>query len=121
MNFGLIIVNTRSVAVILDDINNKSGHGIQWLECIVEIACSYAFDVAIHACLCTYSEKERRDIFHFQNSLLCQLSNEGNKTLLWRVRPLKNGNPLLEPNEQLFAKLIVFCLDLRLDSKRRIR
>lgn len=63
MNFGLVIVDTRSISVILDDVNNEPRHCIQWLECVIEISCSYAFDVAVDAGLCAYPEEERGNIF----------------------------------------------------------
>ena len=105
VNFGLIVVDARSIAVILDDVHDEPGHRIKSLESVFEISSCYTLNVAVDARLRAHSEEERRHVFDLENTLLGQLSDEGNKVLLEGVRALIDINPLLKPNKQLFLQL----------------
>lgn len=82
VDLGLVIVNTGSISMILDDVNNQPGHRIQGLERVVEVAVGNALDVAIHARFGANTEEERGHVFHLQDALLGQLSDEGDEVFL---------------------------------------
>jgi len=58
MDLRLIVVDSRSVAMILDDIDNQSRHRVKNLESVFELPVCHAFDVAVHTCLRTHTEEE---------------------------------------------------------------
>lgn len=61
----LVVVNSGSVAVVLDDVHNQPGHGVQGLEGESELSRIDVLDVAVDARLGAHAEEERGDIFRF--------------------------------------------------------
>ena len=82
MDLCLIIVHSRSVAVIFDDVYNETRQSVHCLEGMFVISDSHAFDTAADAGFGANPEEERGDIFYFEDSLLRKLSYEGHKILL---------------------------------------
>lgn len=105
VNFRLVVIDSRRVAVILDDVDNEARHCIQSLEGVSKLARSRVLIVRVHARFGTYPEEKRRYIFNLQNTLLGQCIDERHERLLRRVRALVDADPLLEPHEQLLSKL----------------
>lgn len=106
VNLGLVIVDSRSVAMVLDNVHNEPRHSVQSLEGVGKVVGGDALDVAVDAGLRTDSEEEGRRILDFQNALLRQLCDEGHKAFLGGVGALEDIDPLLEPNEKLLAHLL---------------
>lgn len=83
MNLCLVIVHARGIAVVLDDVDNQSRHGVESVEGEVVFPSRHALGITVDAGLCANTEEERGNIFDFQDALLRQLSDERNKALLW--------------------------------------
>ena len=108
MNLCLIIVDSRSIAMILDDVDDEPGHGIYRLERVVILASFDTFVELIYASFCANAEEKGRSVFGLQDPLLCELCDEGDKTFFWRSRSLEDVDPLLETNEQSFMHAVVW-------------
>ena len=85
MYFCLVIVDTRSVTVVLNDVDDQARHRIQGLESKVELSRSDTLEVAIDTGFGADAEEERRNVFDLQNTLLGELGDIGNKGLLGGV------------------------------------
>lgn len=112
VDLRLVVVDPRRVAVVLDDVHDQARHGVEGLEGEAKLSCVDVLDVAVDARLCTDTEEERRGVLGLQDALPSELRDVRHERLLWRVRPLVDADPLLEPNEQLLAQ----ALRLRLDG-----
>ena len=115
MNFGLVVVDSRSVSMILDDIDDKPCHSIERLESIFSLPSGQTLRVATDTGLCAHTEEEGGDVFSLQNALFRELSDERDKALFWRMGSLEDSDPLLEPSEELLPQLLSlgFCGRLR--------
>jgi hypothetical protein len=89
VDFGLIVIDTRGIAVILDDVNNEPRDRVQSLKSLFKISSSDMLKVAADAGLGTNTEEQQRHVLYFQNALLRQLGYEGNECLLRRMRALE--------------------------------
>jgi hypothetical protein len=69
MDLFLIIVDSRSIAVIFDDVYDKTRQSVHCLEGVFVISDSHAFDAVVDAGFGANPEEERGDIFYFKNSL----------------------------------------------------
>lgn len=99
VDLGLIVVDTGSVSVVFDYVDDESRDGIQSLEGLLELTGSDAFKVAGDTPFGTDTEEQRRHILHFQNPMFRELCDEWNESLLRRSRLLEYVDPLLEIDE----------------------
>ena len=106
VDLGLVVVHPRGITVILDDVHDEPGEGVECLEGIVQFACRDALDVGCHAGLGADTEEERGYVLCFQDSVLRQVGNERNEVLLGGGSPLEHSDPVLEPHVQLLAQLL---------------
>lgn len=114
VHLGLVIVDTRSIPVVLDDVDDQARHRIQSLESIIKLSSCDALEVAVDAGIGADAEEERGDVLDLQDTLLSKLGDVRYKSLLWGVRTLEDSDPLLEPREKLLPELLSLRFDRRL-------
>lgn len=81
VDLRLIIIHSRCISMVFDNVYNQPGHRIERLECVVKVSRLDAFDVAVDTRFGAYSEEKRGDILDFQDALFRKLGDKRNKVL----------------------------------------
>lgn len=121
VHLRLVVVHTRRVSVILDDVRDQPGHRVQRLECVLGLADLNELDVAGDAGFGTDAEEERGEVFDLEDALLRELGDERNEALLGVVGALEDTDPLLEPAKELLTEVLVLGTGGRLTSRGGFR
>ena len=104
-HLGMFIVDTRCISMVFDNVHDKSGHGIQSLIRMREVARVDGFAVACYTSFGANTEKEKRHVVRFEDALFRELIDERDEGLFRGRGALKDADPLLEPDEKLVTEL----------------
>jgi hypothetical protein len=115
VHLRLLVVDTSSIAVVLDDIDDEPRECVQGLEREVELSKGHTLEVGRDTSFGANPEEERRYILRFENAVLREIGDKGDEAFLGSCSPLEHSDPVLEPHVQLLPHL----LGLRLQRRSR--
>lgn len=113
MNFSLVVVDTRGISMVFDNVYHKPRDCIECLERLLELTGSDTLKIAVYTPFGTDTKEERRHVLYFQDSVFGELCDEWNESFLGGSRLLEHVNPLLEIDEEFLPKRLQLWLDGR--------